>query len=154
MPTPDANSRERLAAMGIDVWLRRDRHDDVAVADSAPVAASADNSLRIRMASGSGEWLLVQREPWSGQHEKLLADIMAVLGPDRCRFGQWAVSDSAGVPVAELQSRGIAHVIAFGQPPREAGAGPVHLAPALDEVATSARARRRLWQLLGPLVGH
>ena len=151
---PDTHSRQRLAAMGIDVWLRRDRPAAVADvhAQSAPV--DADSSLRIRMASGSGEWLLVQREPWSGQHDKLLADIVAVMGADQCRFGQWAVSDSAGVPIAELESRGIRHVIAFGVPPRESGTEPVHLAPALDELANSAKARRRLWQVLAPLVNH
>lgn len=151
---PDLDSRRRLAAMGIDVWVSRGRSRRMADATADAGSASADRSLRIRMASGSGEWLLVQREPWAGQHEKLLADIMAVMGADQCRFGQWAVSDSAGVPINELESRGIRHLIAFGEAPREAGAGPVIRAPALDELAGSAKARRHLWQLLGPLVKH
>ena len=154
MPMADMHSRRRLADMGIDVWLLRGRSADTTDVDAQSASVDADSNLRIRMASGSGEWLLVQREPWSGQHDKLLADIMAVMGVDQCRFGQWAVSDSAGVPISELDSRGIRHVIAFGVPPRESGTGPVHLAPALEEVATSAKARRRLWQVLAPLVNH
>ena len=153
MPMPDQRSRQRLADMGIAVWVRRD-HPQAVSDENTGLAAAADSSLRIRMASGSGDWLLVQREPWSGSHEKLLADIMATVGTGQCRFGQWAVSDSAGVPVSELETRGIRHVIAFGAPPREAGGAPVQQAPALDELARSARARRRLWQLLAPLVGH
>jgi hypothetical protein len=151
MPIPDPQSRQRLATMGIDLWLRRDRPADPVVAEAA-LAGAPDRNLRIRMASGSGEWLLVQREPWSGAHEKLLADIKAVMGADHCRFGQWAVSDSAGVPVDELESCGVRHVIAFGVPPRAVDAGTVTLAPALEEIASSADAKRRLWQLLAPLV--
>ena len=152
MPMPDTRSRQRLAAMGIEVWVRREQFAEPAVAELTSATKPADTGLRIRMASGSGDWLLVQREPWAGTHEKLLADITATVGADRCRFGQWAVSDSAGVPVDELASRGIRFVLAFGVPPREVGQAAVHQAPALDDLATSAKARRRLWHLLAPLV--
>ncbi|HSH26389.1 MAG TPA: hypothetical protein VK972_01245, partial [Wenzhouxiangella sp.] len=75
----------------------------------------------------------------------LLGDIQATIGSARCRFGQWARSDSAGVPVDELDSRGVRHVLAFGNAPPETG---VHSAPDLSRLATSAEARRRLWQIL------
>jgi hypothetical protein len=154
MPIPDSTSRQRLAAMGIDVWVRRQAvpvtPEQALQSDSAPT----DPNLRIRVSSGDGDWVLVQREPWSGRHEQLLADITALIGAERCRYGQWAVSDSAGVPVAELDSRGIAHVLAFGEVPRPVSSPRVCLVPALDEVATSADARRRLWQVLAPRLAN
>jgi len=150
MPVTDPRSRQRLEAMGIDVWVERRPAVETAAQPAASVEAAGEPGLRIRMASGSGDWLLVQREPWSGRHEQLLADITALIGADRCRFGQWAISDSAGVPVAELESRGIGHVLAFGEPPRAVSASQVCLVPVLDEVAASADARRQLWQALAP----
>lgn len=152
MPVTDPHSRHRLAAMGIDVWLKRDLPQESVAQPAVPVEATGEHGLRIRMASGSGDWLLVQREPWSGRHEQLLADITALIGAVHCRFGQWAVSDSAGVPVAELESRGIRHVLAFGEPPRAVTSSRVCLVPPLEEVAASADARRRLWQALSPRV--
>ncbi len=150
MPVTDPRSRQRLAAMGIDVWVRRQPAAETVIRPAATAEAADEQGLRIRMASGGGDWLLVQREPWSGQHEQLLADITAVIGAERCRFGQWAISDSAGVPVSELESRGIAHVLAFGEPPRAVSAAPVCQVSSLEEIATSAEARRGLWQALAP----
>lgn len=154
MSIPDAASRQRLAAMGIDVWMVRDHEPRV----SAPTVAAGqgahavDDELRIRMASGTGRWLLVQHEPWSGAHEQLLADIMATLGSQDCRFGQWAVSDSAGVTLEDLGERGIEHVLTFGSAPRPVSDSRVHQAPALDELARDGAARRRLWQTLAPFL--
>lgn len=154
MPMPDGASRQRLALLGIDVWLRRDREDraTLPVQGEVPPEQASAGDVRIRMASGSGDWLLVQRQPWSGEHEKLLADITAVIGAERCRFGQWAVSESAGIAPEKLPERGIRQVLAFGQPPRSIGSGIVHRAPGLDEIAADAEARRRLWRILSPLV--
>lgn len=150
-----AASRERLAALGIDLWVRRDRRIARAqatepAADSAadPVAqppAPGAAVARVRMASGSGDWLLVQDAPWDGRHDVLLGDIQATIGSARCRFGQWARSDSAGVSIDELNSRGIRHVLAFGNAPLDTS---VHSAPDLSRLATSAEARRRLWRIL------
>jgi len=150
MPITDPRSHQRLAAMGIDVWVQRRPAIEAMGGQAALSELSAGQGLRIRMASGSGDWLLVQREPWSGRHEQLLADITAVIGADRCRFGQWAISDSAGVPVEELDSRGIRHVLAFGEPPRAVATSRVCLVPPLEDIAAGAEARRRLWQALAP----
>ncbi|QOC23014.1 DNA polymerase III subunit psi [Wenzhouxiangella sp. AB-CW3] len=148
MRASSPHSRQRLAAMGIDLWIRRDRP-----LPASQVATTTDGQradLRIRMSSGSGPWLLVQSEPWSGAHEKLLADITATIGPEQVRFGQWAVSDSAGVPIHALDDRGIRHVLAFGDSPRPVDSEQIIVAPALAELAESASARRRLWQVLAP----
>ncbi|RFF30282.1 hypothetical protein DZC52_09405 [Wenzhouxiangella sediminis] len=158
-----AASRERLAALGIDVWIRRER--DRASADAAapvletPAVEVTDSGAggavaRVRMASGDGDWLLVQGSPWDGRHDVLLGDIQATIGSARCRFGQWAHSDSAGVPVDELDSRGVLHVLAFGDPPPGAMKQGVLVAPELSVLSTSAEARRRLWRkLAGEIAG-
>lgn len=157
MAIPDGASRQRLAALGIDVWIRRDRvvktarPTEPAITETVQPGAAVDR-LRVRMASGSGEWLLVQRDPWSGSHEQLLADITATIGAARCRFGQWAVSESAGIGLEDLGERGVGHVLAFGQPPRPVSDAFVHLVPALDDLAADSQARRRLWKVLSPLV--
>lgn len=160
---PSTASRERLAALGIDVWVRRDRRigdrparnqaaqpaaesiSDLGGGSVSPEATATAAVPRVRMASGDGDWLLVQGAPWDGRHDVLLGDIQATIGSARCRFGQWAHSDSAGVSVDELNSRGVQHVLVFGNAPVEAG---VHLVPELSQLATSARARRHLWRIL------
>lgn len=144
-------SRERLEAMGIDVWVQRAaRAEATAEADesadsgtSAPTSASA----RVRMASGDGDWLLVQDEAWDGRHDRLLGDIQATIGSARCRFGQWAHSETAGVAVEELPSRDVRHVLAFGTVPGMIGER-VLVAPTLEDIGRRPEARRRLWQLL------
>jgi hypothetical protein len=152
-----AASHERLAALGIDVWVRRERGG--ASLDATPPAAETAagpqtdrgggaDVARVRMASGAGDWLLVQDAPWDGRHDVLLGDIQATIGSARCRFGQWAHSDSAGVPVDELDSRGVVHVLAFGDPPPGSAEQGVLIAPELSALATSAEARRRLWRML------
>jgi len=155
---PSASSRQRLVALGIGVWLRRDRR--VAAQPAADYAraresvqGSHDGVARMRMASGDGNWLLVQEAPWDGRHDALLGDIQATIGSARCRFGQWAHSDSAGVSVAELDSRGVSHVLVFGQAPAGAGEHSLIRAPALTELAASAEARKQLWQLLASALG-
>jgi len=153
---PSASSRQRLAAMGIDVWMDRERRVGEPAPEQDPVRgpapkASAPRSggeARLRMASGDGDWLLVQDAPWDGRHDALLGDIQATIGSSRCRFGQWADSESAGTSVAELGSRGIRHVLVFGQAPVENDHETLHRAPALSTLAKSADARRELWRLL------
>lgn len=144
-------SRERLAALGIDVWVRRDRgrvERELGMDMPDGAAASRDGVPRVRMASGDGDWLLVQDAPWDGRYDVLLGDIQATIGSARCRFGQWAHSDSAGVSVAELDSRGVRYVLVFGEAPDGAADLGVLVAPELSQLATSAKARHRLWRLL------
>jgi hypothetical protein len=150
-------SRERLEALGIDVWVRRDRRvgapameREIAEATSASKAdpAGENTAPRVRMASGDGDWLLVRDGPWDGRHDVLLGDIQAAIGSARCRFGQWAHSDSAGVALDELDSRGVRHVLVFGPAPEAAGQYGVLLGPELSALAGSAEAKRRLWRLL------
>ncbi len=140
MPLPDPRSRARLAAMGIALWSRR----------PLPVVAGHGEASppRIRLSSGDGDWLFVQRRPWDGQHGALLADITAVIGPARCRFGQWASGSDAGVALTELPGRGVRHVIAFGSLPIHAQSPGLIQSAGLDELGTSAEAKRALWRAL------
>lgn len=154
MPLPDAASRERLAELGIDLWLLRGRARPGSVDQPADAAADSGSSPRLRLASGDGDWLLVQDAPWDGRHARLLDDIQAAIGTARCRFGQWAHSDSAGVGVDQLESRGIRQVLAFGAVPGSGLPETVLVAPGLEQLATRAEARRRLWQLLAPRLGN
>lgn len=150
MALPDPAGRARLAAMGIELWQRR----PVPAASIALAAEDAIDEPRIRLASGDGDWLLVQRRPWDGRHPALLADIRAAIGPARCRFGQWADSRDAGLGFSELGQRGVARVLAFGPVPGELVAGSLILAPPIDELAGQAEARRTLWQTLRPHLAH
>lgn len=145
-------SLQRLADMGIDVWRRR----DVVIApeheahETAVSASAVARTPRVRVASGGGDWLLVQERPWAGHHDSLLADIQATIGPERCAFGQWADSDMAGVAVDELDRRGVRYLLVFGAAPEGAAGQGVLLAPSLDELADSAQARKKLWRVLAP----
>lgn len=153
MSIPDLSSRKRLAAMGVTVWVRRGRAavlPELGQAGDARPASGFGDELRIRLASGTGNWLLVQRQPWTGRHEQLLSDITATLGTDHCRFGQWAVSDSAGITLDECPDRGIDHVLSFGPPPRDVDGGRLLTGPSLEELSRDAGARKALWQLLAP----
>lgn len=144
MPLPDPASHARMTAIGIQVWARRDQAVKVSGADRMAQEA------RVRLASGEGQWLLVQRRPWDGSHALLVSDITALLGVDQCRFGQWSGGGAAGVAVSELAGRGISSVLAFG--PLPAGVDPAMLIHAADlvELSASARARQSLWQALRP----
>lgn len=139
MPLPDPASRARLAAMGIEVWRYR------RVQESAVDAVDNAMEPRVRLSSGDGRWLLVQRHPWDGEHAQLVSDITALLGVVQCRFGQWSVDGAAGLSLSELSGRGISHVLAFGRLPAGTDAALVVQAAELDELATSAKARRALW---------
>lgn len=125
----------RLHAMGIDVWVARQ-------------AAVVGETTRVRLASGDGPWLLVQRQPWRGQFEALLADITATLGVDQCRFGQWANSQEAGVAMSELAGRGVRHLLSFGPPPKPDSSGMVIELPSMQEIHDQPEARQALWQRL------
>lgn len=158
MTLPRAPSRERLEAMGVTLWARRDRSAARQAESSAafavmPEGSGSAGSARLRLASGDGDWLLVRDRPWDGRHDALLGDIQATIGSARCRFGQWAHSDSAGVGIDELPSRGIRHLLAFGQPPADAQGDALHVVPDLESLARSADARRRLWRILAPELG-
>ncbi len=140
MPIPDPASLDRLETMGIAIWRLRGRE----------VGAGEGSDLRIRLASGHGDWLLVTPDPGDGRHHRLIADITATIGIDRCRFGHWSDSAEAGVSLAELVQRGIEHVLVLGSSPTPIGDPRVAQAPALDELAESGVARRRLWAVLKP----
>ncbi|TVQ40543.1 MAG: hypothetical protein EA370_03535 [Wenzhouxiangella sp.] len=148
----EADSLARLQAMGISVWERRQTGPVEAAAVTAQLADSNDG-VRIRLASGEGEWLLVQRQPWGGNPDTILDDIRACLGPARCRFGQWAVGSPAGEDSTELAERGVKHILSFGPSPGGDWSGLVE-APSLAELAADWRARRALWQQLRPLLGE
>ena len=135
MSRVSASQQQRLTAMGIDVWTLR----------QAPGAA---DQLRIRLASGDGPWVLVQRQPWRGQFDALLADITATLGVAQCRFGQWAKSQEAGVGVAELAERGVRRVLSFGPPPRPVDALEVIEVPTLEAIHDDPKAKQALWAQL------
>jgi DNA polymerase III psi subunit len=144
MPLPDPASHARLAAMEIEVWSQRRAH--------RPVQDDLGGTLepRVRLSSGEGRWLLVQRRPWDGEHAQLVSDITALLGVDQCRFGQWSGEGAAGVALSELSGRGIDRVLAFGRLPATVDSTQVVQAAELDELAVSALARRALWRALRP----
>ena len=149
MALPDPASRSRLAAMGIELWRSRS-----ASVECSGLPGESDAEPRIRLASGDGDWLLVQRRPWDGRHSVLLADIQAAIGPARCRFGQWADSREAGLGFSELPARGVLRVLAFGPVPREFAAEHLIIAPTIDELSGSGEARRVLWLALLLHLGH
>lgn len=129
----------RLKVMGIDVWRPR---------EAAPPAASG---LRVRLAAGDGDWLILTDCPLDGQYRALMADITATLGRERCRFGQWTDNPEAGMDLDELAAAGIRHVLALGGWPEAADAAElsgVVAAPPLPAVHGDADARRSLWRAL------
>lgn len=140
MAIPDRRSRERLEAIGIEVWQQRDRR---AAASRAGIAKSGP---RIRLASGSGDWLVVLEGTVPEKFQNLVADITAAIGPDRCRFGQWAHSSEAGVAAGDWTERGIEHVLVFGG--TELADERLIAAGDLEVLAEDGSARRRLWQQL------
>lgn len=146
----DPASLQRLADMGIEVW--RLRQDPVAESASAESTAGSGQP-RIRLSSGDGDWLLVRRQPWRGSHEQLVADIMATIGPERCRFGQWSNDTTSGEGLEELQARGVGHVLCFGRPSETTDWPQLLIAPSLDELAAEPDARRKLWQLMAGVIG-
>ena len=147
MPLPDPASHARLAAMGVEVWRQREVQ---ASSDDVPGEAPEP---RVRLSSGDGRWLLVQRKPWDGEHAELVSDITALLGPEQCRFGQWSADGAAGLALSELADRGIEYVLSFGRVPAGTDAALLVQASELNELAISAKARRALWlSLRGCLV--
>lgn len=132
-----AHQHQRLEALGIDVWLPRHGSD-------------GDQPLRIRLASGKGRWALVQRQPWRGEFQALLADITATLGADQCRFGQWTKSADAGIGVSELSQHGIQRVLSFGPPPIELDEAHVIEMPTMQALHDDPEARKTFWQTLKP----
>ncbi len=157
-----STSHRRLEWLGISRWQLRSAQEaipassgpvegrDVAGATASADTPSSGQALSIRLASGAGDWLLVQQAPWRGDHAALMDDIRACLGTERCRFGQWARDSAAGEGPAELNQRGVRHILSFGPPPSPASWPGLIVAPALDELAGSAQARQDLWRLLAP----
>lgn len=160
-------SHARLNALGISAWRSRDLpqpgtapclEDTGLISEPAgqserppqPGQEQALGSLSIRLSPGSGDWLLVQQAPWRGAHADLMDDIKSCLGPARCRFGQWASDSAAGERSEELAQRGVRHILSFGPPPKLVEWPTLIVVPSLDELATSAEARRQLWQAIGP----
>ncbi len=146
----ESASLARLKAMGISVWQRRQPAGTETMQAQAGSAASA---ARVRLASGEGDWLLVQRQPWGGRADSILDDIRACLGPERCRFGQWAVGSPAGEDALELAERGVRHILSFGPAPAGDWTGLVE-APTLPELGEDWQARRALWRKLKPLLNE
>lgn len=154
-------SRRRLAALGIDVWVRRgprdtDVRDAAGPADAdrtdGPTSTAAAPGPRIRLGSGRGRWLLVLDEAGQPQHEPLIDDLRALLGAEQVRFGRWSDSAESGVSAQDWAERGIDWVLDFGGRPVEHPAV-LHL-PTLDELMRSGDARRALWQALRPLLAE
>ncbi len=141
----DPASLARLNAIGISVWERRPSAAVHQADDEVPVA-------RIRLSSGEGDCLLVQRQPWAGHSSSIIDDIRACIGPERCRFGQWAMGSPAGEDAHELAERGIRHVLSFGPAPAGAWPGLVE-GPGLAELTSDWQARRALWHKIRPLLG-
>lgn len=152
MSIRDPDSLQRLTDMGIEVWQLR-RPEPVPQPETTEVSGDHTHP-RIRLSSGDGDWLLVRRQPWRGSHEQLVADIMATIGPERCRFGQWSGDSTSGEGLDELQARGIRHILCFGQPPDMPEWPQLLIAPSLDELAAEPDARRKLWQLMVRVFGH
>ena len=140
-----SQSRRRLHAMGIELWRPR----------AVRLPQAAGHEPRFRLAAGSGDWLLVCPGGVPEPQRVLMDDIMASIGPARCRFGEWADSIDAGVSADEWQARGIEHALIFAEAERRPGRGRIDdarviEAPALSELAVSGRARKALWQQLLP----
>jgi len=149
----ESTSLARLTLIGVDVWRRR------SPGPAAPVELSGGLSSepldeafepRIRLLSGAGDWVLVQEQPWRGEHTQLLADIQAAIGTGRCRFGQWTEPGAAGSGPSELAARGIRGVLSFGPPPEPLDWPILVIGPPLAALAGQAEARRELWQRLAP----
>lgn len=148
----DPVSRARLAAMGISLWVRR--VDTATTAAAAGVAGGrVEPAARVRLASGEGDWLLVQRQPWRGDADGIVNDLRAWIGPARCRFGQWVIDSQSGEDAPELSDRGVRHVLSFGPAPGDGWPGLIETSP-LAELAADWRARRALWQRLAPVLAR
>lgn len=135
----EAARLQRLRAMGIEVWVPR---------ATAPAPAAG---LRVRLAAGDGDWLILTDQPLDGEYRRLMGDITACLGPDRCRFGQWTDGAEAGMDVAELGDAGIRHVLVLGSWPgasRDIAAPAVITAADLPSLYHDAAARHALWTAL------
>ena len=168
------HSRRRLAAMDIDVWVRRDREAAAGSASDAAAAASSEPAIgtptgtavdggatgapapagsagpRIRLASGRGRWLLLIDDAGAAEDQRLLDDLRGLLGVDQVRFGRWSDRAESGVAAEDWPERGIEWVLDFG------GGSVEHPAvlnlPRLSELRESGSARKALWQALRPLL--
>lgn len=155
-----SRSRQRLALIGVEVWQRRVRSPASSSTspteffdDSVEPNADEAHQPRIRLLSGAGDWVLVQQPAWRGDHADMMADIQATIGPERCRFGQWAEAGSAGVGVTELQARGVVNVLTFGAPPDLIDWPMLIQGPSLEALVTDSAARQALWQQLVAALG-
>ncbi|MBY6205915.1 hypothetical protein [Halomonas denitrificans] len=167
------SSRRRLAAMDIDVWVRRDREPAAGTASDAAAQASSGSASgsptgtgvdcgttgapsraaagpRIRLASGRGRWLLLIDDAGAAEDQRFLDDLRGLLGIDQVRFGRWSDSAESGVAAEDWPERGIEWVLDFG------GGSVEHPAvlnlPRLTELRESGSARKALWQALRPLL--
>lgn len=122
---------------------------------------AAGHAPRIRLAAGSGDWLLVCHGGVSEEYRVLMDDIVASIGAQRCRFGEWADSADAGVAADEWQARGIEHVLVFADSDSARRPGRARLndprvieTSPLSELSQSGAARKTLWlQLSSRLAG-
>ncbi|MGK7296428.1 MAG: hypothetical protein ACNS61_11485 [Candidatus Wenzhouxiangella sp. M2_3B_020] len=148
----DARSLRRLEAMDIGVWQRRRSRPSEPATENEPTspAGARRRTPRIRLEAGGGPWLLVVEDVDRSRHERLLGDIIAVFGAQRCRFGSWSDSPESGVAVAEWSAHGIRGALVFED--REDLPDGCIAAGALEELARAGSARRRLWGRLRTLL--
>ncbi|MDT8437664.1 MAG: DNA polymerase III subunit psi [Wenzhouxiangellaceae bacterium] len=132
------DSITRLQRIGIQPWQLRAR-------DAKP------DLPRLIVEDGAGDHLLVVDAEQRRHYRVLLEDLVATLGPERCRYACWSEQADAGLALDACAGAGIAHVLVFG---RTAIRHPRLIAvPALEDLHQSGRARRLLWQRITVLMG-
>lgn len=144
----DARAIRHLQAMDVQVWRLRGRRSSAV--ESAGQPAAERHAARIRLEAGSGRWLLVVDDAERARHAVLLEDIVATLGAGECRFGTWSDSAESGIAVSELEAHGIRHALVFGDGD-DLLQQLLHVG-ALNDLASSGRARRALWQRIKPVL--
>ncbi|GAB4171400.1 MAG: hypothetical protein Kow0020_06100 [Wenzhouxiangellaceae bacterium] len=136
-------SIERLAWMGIDVWVLRGRE----AADAPQASRNPERAAE----SAPARWLLLVDPVERDRYPELLADLQALFGPASATVVPMADAASAGLTDTGGSARpGAAGLLCFGVPaPHIEGAALVE-APRLDVLAVDADARQALWRALRP----
>jgi len=143
---------EKLQAMGIQVWVRRDRQ----AAPSAPEEVRMPLAdLRVRLGAGTGDWLIITPEDRPAGSERMVTDLQSLIGSENCRFGQWTDHAQAGNTMEELSGQGIRYILALAPCSGLPGEGlPNLVGPAdISGLMTDGEARKRLWHQLRELLG-
>ena len=96
--------------MEIGAWQRRRAR--ASGPDAEPEADRPSEAIpripRIRLEAGGGEWLVVVEDIDRSRYERMLGDIIGVLGAERCRYGSWSDSQESGVAPSQATSSMIA----------------------------------------------